>query len=132
MADNSKSEHILQLTKDLLDDIELSRLSGEQLLLKTSRLARFVGSEETKEWLRYELEGYRSDEAISLKYMTKTGRWSNYEKKQGWWGPLAQQEASIQALKAQQATMRTPDVSGDYAATALHSAHTAMTKLLTP
>src|SRR5262245_28804623 len=46
----SESEHILLLASQLIDDIELSRLSAESLLLKASRLARFVGDEETNRW----------------------------------------------------------------------------------
>jgi hypothetical protein len=43
----SKSEHIVSLAKELLDDIELSRISAEALLLKATRLARFAGSQKT-------------------------------------------------------------------------------------
>jgi hypothetical protein len=57
-VDQSRSEHILELAKELLDDIELSRLSAEALLLKTSRLARWVGSEEIKYWINLEMKGY--------------------------------------------------------------------------
>jgi hypothetical protein len=34
----------LELAKELLDDIELGRIDAERLLLKASRLARWVGS----------------------------------------------------------------------------------------
>jgi hypothetical protein len=36
----TKSEHIMNLARDLVDDIELGRLPIEKLLLKASRLAR--------------------------------------------------------------------------------------------
>jgi hypothetical protein len=39
----SKSEHIAALARELLDDVELSRLSAEALVLKATRLARGVG-----------------------------------------------------------------------------------------
>jgi len=42
----SSSKHIVKLAADLIDDIELSRLPSESLLLKCSRLARLVGDEE--------------------------------------------------------------------------------------
>ena len=45
MGEQSRSQHILNLAKELLDDIELSRLSAENLLLKVSRLARWVVSD---------------------------------------------------------------------------------------
>src|SRR5690349_17173531 len=115
MTEQSRSEHILALAKELLDDIELSRLGPENLLLKASRLARWVGSEEIRYWVKLEMEGYNSSNPISLKYMSLTGRWTDKEKNKGYWGPLAQQEAAIAAEKAKLASMRTPDVSADYA-----------------
>jgi hypothetical protein len=127
MSENSRSAHILELAKDLLDDIELSRIGPESLLLKTSRLARWVGSDEIRYWLKLELEGYNSSNPISLKYMGITGRWTDREKNKGFWGPLAQQEASIAAEKAKLASMRTPDLSTDYPAIALNNMNAAMT-----
>jgi len=76
--DQSKSEHILSLAQELLDDIELSRLAAEALLLKATRLARLAGSEKIQRWLSYEMGGYNSQDKISLEFMSRTGRWSNY------------------------------------------------------
>jgi hypothetical protein len=126
MTEQSRSEHILALAKELLDDIELSRLAPENLLLKASRLARWVGSEEIRYWVKLEMEGYNSSNPISLMYMGLTGRWTDKENNKGYWGPLAQQEASIAAEKAKLASMRTPDVSTDYAAIAINNVTQAM------
>ncbi|PHX06937.1 hypothetical protein [Vibrio splendidus] len=115
MVNQSRSEHILELAKELLDDIELSRTSAESLILKTSRLARWVGSEETRYWLKLEMQGYNSSNEISLKYMGITGRWVNREKQTGYWGPLAQQEAAIEAEKVKLHAMRVPNTAGDMA-----------------
>lgn len=109
LQERNRNEHIFQLVQELLDDIELSRLSGEALILKTTRLARLVNSEEIQTWLEYELRGYNSRDKLSLKYMGKTGRWSNYEEKTGHWGPLAQQEGAMQALEVQLKHMRLPE-----------------------
>ena len=113
--DQSRSEHILELAKELLDDIELSRLTAEALLLKASRLARWVGSEEIKYWISLEMKGYNASNEISLKYMEKTGRWTDKEDNKGYWGPLAQHEAAIEAENIKLRSMSTPDTSGDYA-----------------
>lgn len=121
----SKSEHTLELVQDLLDDLELGRSSVEKLILKTSRLARIVGADEVKEWLRFELGGFYSDNDISLKYMTLTGRWTNRDENKGYWIPLAQIEARIDADKAKLSVMRTPDSSGDHNY-AVHHATRAM------
>lgn len=127
MSTQSRSEHILQLARELLDDIELSRTGPENLILKASRLARWVGSEEIRYWLKLEMTGYNNSNAISIKYMGLTGRWTDREKNLGYWGPLAQQEASIVAERAKLASMRTPDSSSDYAAVAIGNVTAAMT-----
>lgn len=111
----SRSEHILELAKELLDDIELSRLSAESLLLKASRLARWVGSDEIKYWINLEMKGYNGSNEISLKYMGITGRWKNREEKKGYWGPLAQHEAALEAQNIKLRSLSTPDTSGDWA-----------------
>lgn len=81
MTNQSQSKHILELARELLDDIELRRDSAEYLILKTSRLARLVGSEEIKYWLNLEMQGYNSSNEISLKYMEITGRWISKKKR---------------------------------------------------
>ncbi len=115
MVDQSRSEHILELAKELLDDIELSRASAESLILKASRLARWVGSEEIRYWLKLEMKGYNSSNEVSLRYMGITGRWVDREKQRGYWGPLAQHEAAIIAEQAKLHAMRVPDTAGDMA-----------------
>ncbi len=113
--EHSRSEHILELAKELLNDIELSRLSAESLLLKASRLARWVGSDEIKYWINLEMKGYNSSNDISLKYMGITGRWTDREEGKGYWGPLAQQEAVLEAQNIKLRSLSTPDTSGDWA-----------------
>jgi hypothetical protein len=115
MTQKSQAAHILELSRELLDDIELSRLEAEKLLLKCSRLARLAGSEEIQTWISLEMRGYNGTDPISLRYMSRTGRWIDYDEKRGYWGPLAQQEASIRALNAELSALRLPDVSGDWA-----------------
>lgn len=110
----SKSEYIIELSRDLIDDIELSRLGAQALLLKTSRLARYADDEEIREWLRFEMQSF-DHSAISLKYMTKTGRWTDREKEEGYWWPLAKIEATLEAQKQKLSLMRIPDTSGDRA-----------------
>ncbi len=127
MSIQSRSEHILALAKELLDDIELGRTDAERLLLKASRLARWVGSEETQYWLKLEMGGYNNSNPISLKYMSITGRWLDQEKGTGYWGPLAQQEAAIAAEQAKLAALRVPDTSGQWANVAIQHVTSAMT-----
>src|SRR5260370_5539110 len=108
MDDESRSQHITKLAQELLDDIELGRTHAEQLLLKASRLARWTGSEEIRYWLKLELSGYNSTDPVSLKYMGITGRWVDREKGTGYWGPLSQQEATIEAEKAKLSSLPSP------------------------
>lgn len=106
----SQSDHIEQLAQDLLDDLELNRLRPEHLILKATRLARFFDVPEIREWLTYELKGYTVT-PIGIKYMALTGRWTDKEKKLGFWEPLAQIEHRIESAKLELATLRVPDVS---------------------
>ena len=96
----SPSEEIVALAKETLDDAELLRTTAEALVFKASRLARLVGDDERTAWLHFERFGYSMEDPTSLKYMTWTVRWTNYEKKEGYWGSAAQQEAEIEALEA--------------------------------
>jgi hypothetical protein len=110
-AQESQSEYIVELARELLDDIELGRLPSDALLLKCSRLARLAGADEIEEWLAYEKAGYNGTEALSLKYVSLTGRWIDRDKAIAYWGPLAQQEAAIAALQAKLQALRVPDIS---------------------
>lgn len=113
MPTTSEAAYILELSSELLDDIELGRLPSDKLILKANRLARLAGSDEIRQWLSFEMRGYSSIDPISLKYMSLTGRWTNYEEKKGWWGPLGQHEATIEAKKAQIEATKINSVSGD-------------------
>jgi hypothetical protein len=75
--DENLSKHKPELARDLLADVELSRLVPEQLLLETSRLARLVDNDKISKWLRFELRGYPGCDAVSCKYMSLIGRWTN-------------------------------------------------------
>lgn len=117
----SQSEHVLELSKDLLDDIELGRLESDKLLLKCARLARITGNVVVQEWIQLELRGYHSTGETARKYLNATGRWINIEKNQAYWGSLATQEAIIASGKARLEAMKLPNISGDYANLALNA-----------
>lgn len=127
MPTQSPSDHTLELAVELLDDIELSRTAPDALILKASRLARWVGSDEIRAWLKFEMTGYSSTDPISLTYMGLTGRWTDYEQQLGYWGPLAQLVAQIGAEQSKLASMRTPDSSSDYANIVITNVTNAMT-----
>lgn len=111
----TQSQHILDLSREILDDIELSRLGADKLILKCSRLARFVGSEEELPWLNFELIGYSGTDEIVDKYMSLTGRWTDYEERRGYTGPMAQIESLIASNQTNLSHMNMPNVSGDKA-----------------
>ena len=54
----------LSLAKELLDDVELSRRTPEQLVLKATRLARLVGDDTAQAWLEPERRGYYRADAL--------------------------------------------------------------------
>jgi hypothetical protein len=107
----SKSEHIMSLARDLMDDVELGRLPIEKLLLKASRLARLTDSEEVKQWLGFELHGYGGHTAVCHKYMGLTGRWTNKEERKGYWHSLSGVEAVVDTAHKIISTIRVPDIS---------------------
>ncbi|PLR93207.1 AbiTii domain-containing protein [Bacillus sp. T33-2] len=126
MEEKSRAQHIYELSKELLDDIELSRTSADSLLLKTTRLARYVGSDEVKKWLQFELSGYNNSNPVSLRYMSKTGRWTNFKEKKGYWGPLAQIQSMIDAQKLKLQSMSIPNTSGQWAHVATNNTISSM------
>jgi hypothetical protein len=113
MPTTSQAAYILELSSELLDDIELDRLPSDKLILKANRLARLAGSQEIRQWLSFELRGYNSTDPISLKYMGLTGRWTDHATQKGYWGPLGQHEATIEAKKAQIEATKLTSVGGD-------------------
>ena len=113
--EDTKSEHIINLAKEIMDDIELSRLDAQAILLKTTRLSRYVDNEIIRKWVRFEMQGYTSKDEVSLKYMSKTGRWTDKENNKGYWFPLSQVEATIESHKQKLSLTRIPDTSGDKA-----------------
>ncbi|TGM73628.1 hypothetical protein EHQ96_00025 [Leptospira levettii] len=106
---DNKNTYILELSKELLDDIELSRLSIEQLLLKSSRLARLTSEDEIHDWLLYELRGYQNTE-LGRKYMSLMNRWTDKEKGSGYWIPLSAVDAYISANEIELSKMSIPNV----------------------
>ncbi|PWI28926.1 hypothetical protein DI383_14300 [Flavobacteriaceae bacterium LYZ1037] len=124
--EDTKSEHIINLSKEIMDDIELSRLDAQAILLKTTRLSRYVDNEIIRKWLRFEMQGYNSKDEVSLKYMTKTGRWTDKKNNKGYWIPLSQIEASIESQKQKLSLTRIPDTSGDKALLVISSVKNSM------
>lgn len=114
MVKNS-SEHILELAKELLDDIELTRVAVEPLLLKASRLARWTGSDEIKRWIELELRGYSALGDTDLKFIDTSGRWIDKKEGKLYSVPLAQIAILIDTENIKLKSMSTPDTSGDWA-----------------
>lgn len=119
-ADETQSAHLVELAKELLEDVELSRCSTEALVLKASRLARLLEVPELNSWLYYERFGYNSSEELSLKYIGLTGRWTDYEKKIAYWGPISQQEGVLESHKAEMEVIKNFTPSGTYSLLQLH------------
>jgi hypothetical protein len=115
MNNLTEDQYILELSRELLDDIELDRLASDKLLLKANRLARLTGSDEIRQWLGYEMQGYNSQDQISVRYMSLTGRWIDFNEKKGYYGPLAVQEQTIETLKARIDATKISSIEGDWA-----------------
>lgn len=105
----SLSSHILDLAHELIDDVELSRLAPEQLLLKASRLARLIENKEVSRWLLFELNGYSND-PIARKIMLLFGRLDSAEAEYGYFQPLAGISGAISAMQSQIQQLSVPNI----------------------
>lgn len=110
----TKSEHVLNLASEIIDDIELSRIDAQAILLKTTRLARYINNSNVRDWLRLEMQGYDNSD-LALKYMNITGRWTDKEKGLGYWFPLSQVEAKINIETEKLKQLTIPDTSAETA-----------------
>jgi hypothetical protein len=106
---NSLQGQTLALARELLDDVELSRLAAEQLLLKASRWARLVEASDVLRWLEYELRGYYNN-PDHLALADRVGRVTNKAEKHGHWAPLASISAQAQATQIQIQQLQIPSV----------------------
>jgi hypothetical protein len=109
MPEQPITKHKLELARELLDDIELSKLSPEQILLKVMRLARLCDDTDVRTWLNYELLGYPNTE-VGRKFMDLMKRWTDKEKNLGYWIPFAAVDGTIAAIKIQIQQLQIPDV----------------------
>jgi hypothetical protein len=109
-----KQEEILEFTKEILADIELDRITGEKILLKTKRLLRLRPEKDNdiEEWIDYELRGYDNG-SISEDYMEQTKRWTNEEHSSGYFESLVQIETLIKVNEKKLLCYRTTDSSGN-------------------
>lgn len=109
MSKEYDPKYIIELSKSLVDAIELSNVPNETLLFRAVRLARICNRSELLEWLSYEQNGYNSYEQKSLEYLSKTGRWIDKEKNEAFWGsfitistriPLAEKKLEISKIES--------------------------------
>lgn len=56
---NQKLQKALELSENILEDIELEKEKLPSILLKCLRLARLIDDTESMEWLQYEVGGYK-------------------------------------------------------------------------
>jgi len=106
----SRHETKLALARELVDDIELSRLQARATLLKTSRLARLHEAIGVEQWTARELRGYE-DSAQAREHMSTSGRWTDFANGLGFWISLPQIETRVLELRSALAQLRVPDVS---------------------
>jgi hypothetical protein len=96
-----------------MDDIEFSKIDAQSILLKTTRLARYVDNDKIRQFLKHEMQGYLKSDDVSMNYMSKTGRWIDKEKGTGYWFPLSQVEAKIEIESIKMKQFAIPNSSSD-------------------
>ncbi|MEU0914916.1 hypothetical protein [Streptomyces althioticus] len=102
--------HALELTSELLSDIELDRIPLDKLLLKGARLARLASDEEFSSWIRRELNAYSTkDFDGKLWRMTQRGR----DEEDAIYAGAAYLASSTAILEEELRSLRLPNLSGD-------------------
>jgi hypothetical protein len=108
----SRSGHIRDLAREIIEDVERSRLPPETIVLKASRLAKIADAPvSTLRWLMFEQRGYNPQDPISLEYMGHTGRWIDVVTRKGVWVPLAECDAEINVREVRLKGL-TPETTG--------------------
>jgi hypothetical protein len=110
----------LTLAKDLLDDIELSRLGLGQRVNKARRLARLVNDNVNLQWIHWEAVGYAPlDDSNNVSLVQSTRLWSvttrGGTEDAHIYGAAGAVEQERLAYEHQLASMTLPALSGDYA-----------------
>lgn len=106
----SISKHKLDLACQLLDDVEMSRMPLENIVMKASRLARLVENEDVRQWLEYEMAGYDLNSA-KTPYASLTGRLKDTVDLRGFWDPIASINTQIETNKTHLIQLTVPDIS---------------------
>ncbi len=79
-------QEILNLSTEILNDIELDKLPFDKILYKGLKLARLKNDFESISWLNYELQGYSDENDNSpekIMALTKSGRFTHTIDKDG-------------------------------------------------
>lgn len=96
MTNMGRQEEALNISAELLEDIELQRLKASEIVLKASRVARLVGHEELIDFLGFERNGYPTDPS-PREWITKAGRRAPNDDKKFYAMSIAKIEASLAA-----------------------------------
>jgi hypothetical protein len=97
----------MDLSEELLDDIELSRLAAPDLVRKASRLARLLDDADALAWLSFEIRGYPEGPSLPADAWSaaeRSGRTYYDDKEEGYRcsvATLSQLQASIEAMTVQ-------------------------------
>ena len=93
----NRAEEALRLSEEILEDIELSRLSAHQVVMKASRLVRLVPNDEFADFLRFEREGYPLD-GSDTEWLRRAGRKTDDDKY--FYVPLSKIVANAESARA--------------------------------
>jgi len=116
----------LTLAKELLDDIELSRLGLGQRVNKARRLARLVNDEANMQWIQWEATGYSAlDDDNRYSFARSNRSWTRQLGKEvkdaSMHGSAGAVEQERLAYENQLAAMTIPALSGEYVTIAVDS-----------
>lgn len=110
---DSGTAEALALAREILDDLESSRVPLSAAILKSRRLAKLRGNSRIHGWLTREIIGYLKGDEFSAGMMRTTGRWINEAKGEAYWSPISEIEADIAMLKMELENLVVPQATGD-------------------
>lgn len=110
-------DHITELAREIIDNIELLQANCTSIVFKATRLARFVERDDIREWLGYETSGYLSGSPNIEHWVTVTGRWRTENDGTWYQMNIAQLEAAIDVSRKKIDAFRMPSSLGNDALT---------------
>lgn len=124
---HTRLDQALELSEEILRNIELDEIKMQAIIQKSLRLARLVNDMDAVEWIREEMKGFSMNDKGNMTVLAwssakRSNRISYNKEKDGevaYTNPVSVMEASIEAMRSRMQVAHDPDVSVSSASTFL-------------